>query len=195
MTPERFSPLRVAAISGSPKESSRSRRLLDGLLANYPSRDVICARIDLGRLEADDLLGRTRSLAIADVLDSVYEADILAVSTPVYGASYSGLLKVFFDLFPAEALAGKVAVAVAAGGSPAHQLVLEHALRPLLASLGTFVVPTLTYASEAQVLEGLDDNIVRRLARGADESMNLARAMSRIVPGAATPVVRLTAAG
>lgn len=84
--------------------------------------------IDLCDLPADALLGRARAPAVDAALAAVAAARLVMVGTPVYRASFSGLLKVFFDLFPQDALAGKVAIAMATGAGPAHGLVVDHAL-------------------------------------------------------------------
>ncbi len=64
-------------------------------------------------------------------------ADGLVVATPVFKASYSGLLKTLLDLLPQRALAGKVVLPLATGGTLAHALVIDYALRPVLTTLGT----------------------------------------------------------
>ncbi len=60
----------------------------------------------------------------------------VVVTTPIHHASYSGLLKAFLDLLPRAGLAGKVVLPLAVGGSPAHVLAIEYALRPVLVALG-----------------------------------------------------------
>jgi FMN reductase len=62
------------------------------------------------------------------------------VATPVYKASFSGLLKTLLDLLPQRALAGKVVFPLATGGTLAHVLVLDYALRPVLTALGSPVI-------------------------------------------------------
>jgi FMN reductase len=91
---------------------------------------------------------------------SVRTATIVVASTPVYRATYSGLLKVFFDLLPVDGLAQKVAVAIATGGSPAHQLVIDHGLRPLFGSVGAVTVPTGIYGTDA----GFENGVPHRRA-------------------------------
>src|SRR5207247_3401169 len=98
--------------------------------------------IELALLPAEGLLGRRKERAVEEALQSVAEADIVAISTPIYRATYSGLLKLFFDLLPQGALAGKVGLSIATGGGPGHQLALDHGLAPLFASLGGVVVPS-----------------------------------------------------
>src|SRR6266852_1938882 len=76
---------------------------------------------------------------------------------PIYRATYSGLLKVFFDLLPPDALARKVAIAIATGGGPSHLLAVDHGLRPLLASVGALVVATGIYGTDAQFRAGVPE--------------------------------------
>ena len=64
------------------------------------------------------------------------DADAIVVATPVYQAAYSGLLKVFLDLLPQFAFRGKAVLPIVTGGSPAHVLAVDYALRPVLANLG-----------------------------------------------------------
>ncbi|WP_175400395.1 NAD(P)H-dependent oxidoreductase, partial [Streptomyces prasinopilosus] len=63
-------------------------------------------------------------------------ADGVVVGTPVYKASYSGVLKALLDLLPQYALAGKTVLPLATGGSIAHVLAIDYALRPVLSSMG-----------------------------------------------------------
>ncbi|GAA2254092.1 hypothetical protein GCM10010430_42290 [Kitasatospora cystarginea] len=50
--------------------------------------------------------------------------------------AYSGLLKTLLDVLPQYALAGKTVLPLATGGSTAHVLAVDYALRPVLASMG-----------------------------------------------------------
>ena len=99
------------------------------------------------------------------------------MSTPVYRATFSGALKVFFDLLPQDALAGKTAVAVATGNTPGHLLAIDHGLRPLLASLGAVTVPTGVYGTDVQFKSGqVDARLLERLDRAVGEAVQLAGA-------------------
>ena len=178
--------LKAVAISGSPSPHSKSRQLLAHVSDCLVSHGVATRLIDLAQLPADGLLGRAQSEDIAAALRLVGEANIVVASTPVYRATYSGLLKVFFDLMPPSALAGKVGLPIATGGSAAHQLVLDLGLRPLFASLGAVTVPTATYAFDGQFsAAGPDPLVLLRLDRAAAEARTLARAANR----ALTPVL------
>jgi FMN reductase len=166
--------LTVIAISGSPSRQSKSRRLLAHGVERLGRDGIHGSILDLADLPADDLLGRSRTAAIERALASATGARLLLVGTPVYRASYSGLLKVFFDLFPQDGLAGAVAIPLATGAAPAHALVLDHALRPLLESVGAVVVPAGIYATDAQFGPGGPDaSILARLDRAVIEAQEV----------------------
>jgi FMN reductase len=171
--------IRAVAISGSPSATSRSRLLLQHAAKRLEGEGVDVHVIDLAALPADDLLARTTSPAITEALAEVAGSQIVVAGTPVYRASYSGLLKVFFDLLPPSALAGKVALGIATGGANGHQLVLDHALRPLFASVGALTTAAGIYAVDAQFDgNGPTAAILERLDRSLLEAVQLARALS-----------------
>src|SRR5262249_14080575 len=124
---------------------------------------------------ADALLGRREDPGVTDAIRSVLDTGILVVSTPIYRATYSGLLKVFFDLLPQDALARKVAIPIATGGGASHLLAVDHGLRPLLASVGALVVSTGVYGTDAQFRAGVPDlELVERIEHAALEAAALA---------------------
>ncbi|HEV8380139.1 MAG TPA: NAD(P)H-dependent oxidoreductase [Gemmatimonadales bacterium] len=166
----------VIGLSGSPNTNSRSRALLERTLAALERQGTGPSRlIDLAQLSSDGLLGRRKDSDVADAIQSVLDAVIIVVSTPIYRATYSGLLKVFFDLLPQDALTRKVAIAIATGGAPGHLLAVDHGLRPLLASVGALVLATGVYGTDAQFRAGVPEPaLVERLERAALEAAALA---------------------
>ena len=170
----------IVGVSGSPGSVSRSRALLELALVALERHGVGSSRlIDLARLPADALLGRRQDTDVAGALQAVQDAAILVVSTPIYRATYSGLLKVFFDLLPQDALAGKVAIPIATGAGPGHLLAVDHGLRPLLASVGALVTASAVYGTDAQFKNGAPDAaLVARIERAAQEAALLASTTS-----------------
>ena len=166
----------VIGLSGSPNMASRSRALLELALAALDRQGAGPSRlIDLGKLPADALLGRRQDRDVADAIQGVLDAAILVVSTPIYRATYSGLLKVFLDLLPQDALARKVAIPIATGGGQSHLLAVDHGLRPLLASVGALVVATGVYGTDAQFRAGVPEPaLVERIERAVLEAAALA---------------------
>ena len=177
--PPAFDAITVVGVSGSPAATSRSRTLLDGALGALERYGTRAARVDLSGLPADALLARRQDPAVADALAGVLGARIIVVSTPIYRATYSGLLKVFFDLLPQNALAGKVAIAIATGATPAHFLAVDHGLRPLLGSVGAVVVPTSVYGVDSQFRDGAPDIV---LLEQVERAVAEAAALAGLVP-------------
>ena len=181
--------LTAVGISGSPSARSKSRTLLEHTLDALRTRGVATTLIDLNTLSAEALLGRRRSAEVDDALARVSRANIVVASTPVYRATYSGLLKVFFDLFPINALAEKTAIAIATGGSPAHQLVIDHGLRPLFASVCGITVPTGIYGTDSAFENGAPHpSLIARVAEAATEAVTLSE---RLYSAAAVPTSTL----
>ncbi|MFE5207998.1 NADPH-dependent FMN reductase [Streptomyces sp. NPDC056600] len=127
----------VLSLSGSPSPTSRTARLLRHLDARLTAQGHQVVPLDVRTLPADALLGADFGHpAIARATALVAEADGLVIGTPVYKAAYSGLLKSLLDLLPQYALAGKTVLPLATGGSTAHVLAIDYALRPVLSSMG-----------------------------------------------------------
>jgi len=146
--------LRAVGISGSPSGSSKSRTLVEYALRQLGAAGADTVLVDLARLPANELLGRRPPGEITGALASVAAARVIVVGTPVYRATYSGLLKVFFDLLPQDSLLGKIGLPIMTGHGPAHSLALDHGLRPLFASLGATTVPSGVYGTNEQFVDG-----------------------------------------
>jgi FMN reductase len=166
--------LNVAAISGSPSATSRSRRLAEYAVGRFAAAGASVGVIDLCEMPADGLLARSRPQAIVDAVQRALAADVIVASTPVYRATYSGLLKLFFDLLPQDAFAGKIGLPIVTGASPAHQLAVDHAFRPLFASIGGLVVSNAVYATDEEFgPDGPAEQVLKRLDRAVDEALAL----------------------
>jgi FMN reductase len=127
----------VLVLTGSPSRTSRTSALARHLADELALEGHDVQVVDLRTLPADALLSAdTSHPRIRSVVEALLAADGVVVATPVYKAAYSGLLKVFLDLLPQRALAGKVVLPVATGGTVAHVLAIDYALRPVLVSLG-----------------------------------------------------------
>jgi len=83
----------------------------------------------------------------AAVLDAIVESDAYVFGTPVYRASYSGLLKNLLDMIPRGEWQADVAPLensaiglVATGATDHHYLTVDTELRPVMAFFGAHVV-------------------------------------------------------
>jgi FMN reductase len=100
--------------------------------------------------EVADELFDFESSTVNDLLASVADSDLLIVASPTYKATYTGLLKAFFDRYGNNALASTVAIALMTGAAPIHALSPEMHLRPLLVELGATTPTRSLYVTEAQ---------------------------------------------
>ncbi len=152
---------KIVAIAGSPSHPSRSYAVLEEAEKFLKSQGADLEILLVRDLPAEDLLhARFDSAAINVATAKVVEADAVIISTPVYKASYTGVLKAFLDLLPQKALVGKPILPIATGGTLAHLLAIDYALNPVLGVLGT-----------TQILQGvyLVDTQFQRLETGGIE--------------------------
>ena len=127
----------VLSVSGSPSPTSRTTKLLRHVDARLAARGHEVIPFEVRSLPAEALLsGDTSHPAIAAALELFAQADGVVIGTPVYKAAYSGLLKTLLDVLPQYALTGKAVLPLATGGSAAHVLAVDYALRPVLSSMG-----------------------------------------------------------
>ncbi|NGN66223.1 NADPH-dependent FMN reductase [Streptomyces sp. A7024] len=127
----------ILALSGSPSANSRTALLVDHAVDRLSLTGFDAQHLVIRNLPAAELLyGRTDSAAIARATEAVAEAEAVIVATPIYKAAYTGLLKSFLDLLPQGALTGKTVLPLVTGGSLAHVLAIDYALRPVLTALG-----------------------------------------------------------
>ncbi|MEU9793999.1 NADPH-dependent FMN reductase [Streptomyces sparsogenes] len=127
----------VLSVSGSPSATSRTARLLRHLDARLERHGHEVIPLDVRTLPATALLGADLAHpAIAEAAALFARADGVVIGTPIYKAAYSGLLKSLLDLLPQYALDGKTVLPLATGGTLAHVLAIDYALRPVLGSMG-----------------------------------------------------------
>jgi FMN reductase len=129
--------IRIVAVSGSPSVESKTARLADYVVRMLRKRGATATHVRITDLETTALVtANTTETSIASAMATVEDAHGVIFATPVFKAAYSGLLKVFLDLLPQYALAGKAVLPLATGGSPAHILAIDYGLRPVLSSMG-----------------------------------------------------------
>jgi FMN reductase len=133
----------ILSVSGSPSPTSRTTRLLRHLDDRLRLQGHDVTSLEIRNLPAHALLGADfQHPAIVNATALFAQADGVVIGTPVYKAAYSGLLKTLLDLLPQYALAGKTVLPLATGGSTAHVLAIDYALRPVLSSMGAaHIVP------------------------------------------------------
>jgi FMN reductase len=154
VTPSLFggSAMHLVSISGSPSRQSRSSWLLQHALKRAGVRIEHHDAIAVRELPAQALIdGDVSDTRIARAHRALARAQGVLIATPIYKAAYSGLLKVFLDALPSDALRGKPVLALATGGSPGHLLAIDYALKPVLSALGARHIVDAVFAVDSQL--------------------------------------------
>ncbi|WP_160035082.1 NADPH-dependent FMN reductase [Paenibacillus sp. An7] len=167
---------KIAVINGSPSLTSRLNAVIEYAERELREAGFEVERINVAELPAEDLiLTKFESEHIVKANGIVAEADAVIVASPVYKASYTGVLKTFLDLVPERGLAGKTILPLFIGGSLAHLLTIDYALKPVLSVLGARHILAGIYTVDAQVARndqgGLDiaPELLARLETGIQE--------------------------
>ncbi|MFL9610097.1 NADPH-dependent FMN reductase [Methylobacillus sp. Pita2] len=167
---------KIVGISGSLSQPSRTRALVEEIAASASHQLHAPAEvIDIAEFAA--ILGSTVSYGnfppeLTEIYKKVQEADLLVIASPVYKASYTGLLKHFFDLLDPKALVGKVAILAATGGSDQHAMVVDYQLRTLASFFNVYTTPTAIYAKDTEFAhyQLTSDAIRQRIAVAVEQA-------------------------
>ncbi|MFD7549071.1 NADPH-dependent FMN reductase [Streptomyces sp. NPDC059816] len=150
----------VLSVSGSPSATSRTARLLRHLDARLRDQGHEVIALDVRTLPAEPLLGADFAHpAIVHAGSLFAQADGVVIGTPVYKAAYSGLLKSLLDLLPQYALEGKTVLPLATGGTNAHVLAIDYALRPVLNSMGADHIVQGWFTLDRHITVEADDSL------------------------------------
>lgn len=168
-------PFSLVVVSAGASDPSSTRMLADriadrvGTRAGQRGRAVDVTVVELRPLAAEiataltsQLLGPKLQAAVA----TLAAADGLVVSTPVYKAGPSGLLKGFLDVLDNDLLVARPVVLAATAGTARHALVVDEQLRSLFAYLRTLTVPTSLFAASE---DWGDPALTQRIDRAAVE--------------------------
>lgn len=149
--------MNVVLLSGSPSVPSRCAVLLAHVRQRLEDAGSRCELVTLRELPPKALLHAEVSDGVLQAaLARVAAADMVVIATPIYKAAYSGLLKSFLDLLPQDALRGKAVLPLATGGSVAHLLAIDYALKPVLHALGARHIADAVFVADAQLLRRTD---------------------------------------
>ncbi|MCC5951811.1 MAG: MFS transporter [Acidimicrobiia bacterium] len=170
---------RIVALVGNPKLESRTltvaeevaHRIADRSAGAGGDKTVKVEHIDLASLAGE--LFDWSSVAAGDAVEQVRTSALVVVASPVYKASFTGLLKAFLDRFPPDGLMGVAAVPVMVGAAPIHALAVETQLRPVLVELGASCPTRGLFVTESQLTD-LSDVVDQWLTTAANDLPQLA---------------------
>lgn len=142
----------IVIISGSPNASSRLNGITQFVEQQLKEKKLSVDLITVVSLPAEDLIhARFGSPAIIEANKLVENADAVIIASPVYKASFTGVLKTFLDLLPQKGLDGKIVAPLFIGGTIAHLLSIDYSLKPVLASMGAKLYVSGVYAVDSQI--------------------------------------------
>jgi FMN reductase len=162
----------ITVLSGSPSPSSRTR-LLSAWVADWLGKKGFDIHaLDVRDLPAADLFeAKLDGPEVKRAVQAVADAHGVVIATPVYKAAYPGVLKAFLDLLPQLGLTGKIVLPLAVGGSLAHVLAIDYAMRPILSSLNALHITGGLFFLDKQ-LERTDEGGVR-IDPGMEDKLKL----------------------
>lgn len=160
----------ILAIAGSPSASSRSSAVLARAKSMLEAQGLHVETFTIRDIKPEDLVfANFESLELQKFVSLVAAAKGIMIATPVYKATYTGILKALLDLLPQYAFSDKTVFPIATGGTVTHLLSIEYSMKPLFAVLGATHIERGIFIVDAQMqrLEGggiqLDDDIETRL--------------------------------
>lgn len=144
--------VRIAVVVGNPKAQSRTLGVANAV-ADAVAEGIAVAteRFVVDLAEHAPLLFEQSSDRLTEIGDRVAASSVIVVASPTFKATYTGLLKAFFDRYGYQPFKGAVAVPVMTGAGSAHALAVEVHLRPLLVELGAAVPTRGLYVTEPEL--------------------------------------------
>ncbi|RSK52698.1 NADPH-dependent FMN reductase [Bacillus canaveralius] len=143
---------KAVIISGGTSENSRLNGISDFVENYLNSEGITFDTINVRDLPPADLIyGKYDSPDIIMANAKVEEAEIVIILTPVYKASFTGVLKTYLDLLPQKGLVDKTVLPLVLGGTFGHLLMIDYALKPVLAVLGATTLLAGAYILDTQV--------------------------------------------
>jgi FMN reductase len=132
----------ITVVVGNPKRASRTRTVAEAVAARAGGALSLPAVTDDDVVELADLGPSLFDWTSADVRQRVEQLSasrLAVIATPIYKATYTGLLKAFLDWFGQTGLSGVTAIPVMVGAGSQHALAVEVHLRPVLIEIGARV--------------------------------------------------------
>jgi FMN reductase len=148
MTDGPITAYRTTIVVGNPKMGSRTAT------AGLAVAAAVAPGSTMSLVEVSELAGGLFTWgapAVAAAKQTVLDADLLVVATPVYKASYTGLLKSFLDQFGRDELRALATVPLMVGAAPMHALAVEEQLRPVLVEIGASCPTRGVYVLESDI--------------------------------------------
>ncbi len=158
----------IVLISGSPSLFSRSTKILSYLGTRLKEENFTISHVTVNEIPLEDLFyGRYDSETIQKITKQIQDAKGVIIASPVYKASYTGVLKALLDILPQDIFKSKPVFPIMTGGSPNHLLAIEYTLKPIISVLKGYSLQGV-YILDSQINTDyqnpiIDDDIKRRI--------------------------------
>ena len=179
--------IEIVAVSTGLSEDSTTTRLAQRMLSSaegaFAARgaEVTTTHINVRAL-AKALVDLTVSGFPARELDEAFaavkRASAVITVAPVYKAAPAGIHTLFWQLIDDASLAGTPVLLGGTGGTPRHSLAAESTLRPMIAYLKGYALPTSVFAATDDWGGGEQAGLDRRITQATDELAELALALN-----------------
>lgn len=179
--------IEIVAVSTGLSEDSTTTRLAQRMLASaegaFAARgtEVTTTHINVRTL-AKALVDLTVSGFPARELDEAFaavkRASAVITVAPVFKAAPAGIHTLFWQLIDDASLAGTPVLLGGTGGTPRHSLAAESTLRPMIAYLKGYALPTSVFAATDDWGGGEQAGLDRRITQATDELAELALALN-----------------
>lgn len=172
----------IVIVSGSPNATSRLNGMIDLVRGELEAKGYPVRTITVVSLPPDDLVhARFGSPAIVEANKLVEEASAVVIASPVYKASYTGVLKAYLDLLPQKGLEGKLVAPLFIGGTLAHLLSIDYALKPVLSSMGARHFVKSVYATDDAINRINDGSGVTKFETSEELTGRLQSAVEELI--------------
>ena len=170
----------IIIISGSPSDTSRTKKVLDYLGTIVEQEGFSIKHISVRDVSKDVLFeGAYDSPEIRSIAALIQNAKGVIIGSPVYKGAYSGVLKTLIDVLPQDVLKHKPVLPLMTGGSSTHLLALDYTLKPVLASLKAHNLKGLYFVDTQINKQGeipiIDEDTLKRTKKQLDYFMELAK--------------------
>jgi len=144
----------IAILVGSATTPGRTHTIAAQLGESLRSRDTTLQLdlLDLAQVSYEPCDGRPLAaydVTVREAVAKVAAAAGVAIASPVYRATYTGVLKNFLDILPVDALRDKPVGIAVVGASLHHYLGVDTGLRSVLAWFGALALPTSVYLTSS----------------------------------------------